>query len=82
MTVKQAEDALDAKAISGFEGRIADMRTRLSICARKLRYSSAAEAQAVIVRSGLPLRSYRCDRCHQFHLTSRTKGKRIPRPVG
>jgi len=25
------------------------------------------------------LRHYRCDRCRQFHLTSRTKGKRIPR---
>jgi hypothetical protein len=31
-----------------------------------------------IQRSGLTLRSYRCDRCRQFHLTSRTKGKRLP----
>ncbi len=30
--------------------------------------------------AGIPLRHYRCDRCGQFHLTSRTKGKRIPRP--
>ena len=58
------------------------MRTRLSICLRKLRYGTAEEAQAVIARSGLELRTYRCDRCHQFHLTSRTKGKRIPRPDG
>jgi hypothetical protein len=57
------------------------MRTRLSICAGKLRYASVEEAQAIVVRSGLPLRPYRCDRCYQFHLTSRTKGKRIPRPV-
>ena len=30
-----------------------------------------------IAVSGLVLRSYRCDRCRQFHLTSRTKGKRV-----
>ncbi|MCE7796358.1 hypothetical protein LWE61_07260 [Sphingobium sufflavum] len=52
------------------------MRTRLSICLRKARYASAAEALAAIQRSGLILRPYRCDRCRQFHLTSRTKGKR------
>jgi len=78
MTARLAEDASDAGAISDFEGWIADMRTRLNICARKLRYASAEDAQAIVVRSGLPLRTYRCDRCHQFHLTSRTKGKRIP----
>ena len=27
------------------------------------------------------LRHYRCDRCGSFHLTSRRKGKRIPRPA-
>ena len=32
-------------------------------------------------RSGLELRTYRCDRCGLFHLTGRTKGKRIPRPA-
>jgi hypothetical protein len=57
------------------------MRTRLSICARKARFASAEEADAAARRSGLPLRLYRCDRCRQFHLTSRTKGKRMPRPV-
>ncbi|GHH20233.1 hypothetical protein GCM10008023_27910 [Sphingomonas glacialis] len=30
-----------------------------------------------IAASRLVLRSYRCDRCRQFHLTSRTKGKRV-----
>ncbi len=57
------------------------MRTRLSICARKRGFASADEAQAAVILTGLPLRAYRCDRCGRFHLTSRTKGKRVPRPV-
>ncbi|MDV3256568.1 MAG: hypothetical protein LOX97_02050 [Sphingomonas sp.] len=56
------------------------MRTRLSACARKASYRAEEEARAAAERSGLPLRTYRCDRCGMFHLTSRTKGKRIPRP--
>jgi hypothetical protein len=55
------------------------MRTRLSICLRKARYPSAEAALAVAAASGLVLRHYRCDRCRQFHLTSRTKGKQVPR---
>jgi hypothetical protein len=31
--------------------------------------------------TGLDLRHYRCERCNRFHLTSRRKGKRLPRPV-
>lgn len=58
------------------------MRTRLSICIKKVRYGSEAEALAVVFGAQLPLRPYRCDRCRQFHLTSRTKGKRIPRQPG
>lgn len=58
------------------------MRTRLSICRRKLAFRTEEEALAVVERSGLPLRTYRCDRCRLLHLTSRTKGKRIPRPAG
>jgi hypothetical protein len=57
------------------------MRTRLSICARKMRYRSSEEATAAACAATVPLRHYRCDRCKQFHLTGRTKGKRIPRPV-
>lgn len=57
------------------------MRTRLSACARKARYKSEADALAVAARADFPLRPYRCDRCRQFHLTSRTKGKRVPRPT-
>jgi hypothetical protein len=55
------------------------MRTRLSICEKKARYSSEQDALLAASGSGLTLRPYRCDRCGQFHLTSRTKGKRVPR---
>lgn len=55
------------------------MRTRAGICARKLRYASADEAVAAARATGLVLRPYRCDRCRRFHLTSRTKGKWVPR---
>ena len=58
------------------------MRTKLSVCNRKVRYLSLEDAAVAVARSGLALRSYRCDRCLQFHLTSRTKGKRIARPAG
>jgi hypothetical protein len=56
------------------------MRTRLSICQKKARFSSAEDAQLIADRSAVPLRPYRCDRCRLFHLTSRTKGKRVVRP--
>lgn len=58
------------------------MRTRLGICNRKARYTSADEAVAAAAGFGLPLRPYACDRCGRFHLTSRTKGKRVPRQSG
>ena len=57
------------------------MRTRQSICSKKARYASEAGALAVAARADFPLRPYRCERCWQFHLTSRTKGKRIPRAL-
>lgn len=57
------------------------LRTRLSICARKVRYKSVDEARAAALRADFPLRPYRCDRCQQWHLTSRTKGKWMPLPV-
>ncbi len=53
------------------------MRTKLSVCARKARFVSAADALIVARDASVPLRAYRCDRCGQFHLTSRTKGKFI-----
>lgn len=58
------------------------MRTRFGICAKKRSYRTEEEALAVALCSTITLRTYRCDRCHMFHLTSRTKGKRVPRPAG
>ena len=55
------------------------MRTRQSVCARKARFASEEDARAGAERSGLLLLPYRCDRCRAFHLTSRTKGKRLPK---
>jgi hypothetical protein len=55
-------------------------KTRLSICNRKARYPSEQGALLAASRATITLRPYRCDRCRQFHLTSRTKGKRVPRP--
>ena len=55
------------------------MRTRLSICRRKARYRGEADAVLAAGKADFALRAYRCDRCGQYHLTSRTKGKRIPR---
>ncbi len=57
------------------------MRTRLSICRKKARYACEQDALRVAQRATIPLRPYRCDRCGQVHLTSRTRGKRIPRPA-
>jgi hypothetical protein len=54
------------------------MRTKLSICRRKMRFAVEAEAVRAAVDATITLRPYRCDRCGQFHLTSRTKGKRPP----
>jgi hypothetical protein len=51
------------------------MRTRLSICLKKARYETEAEALATAARATIVLKAYRCDRCARFHLTSRTKGK-------
>ena len=56
------------------------MRTRLSICARKQRYLTLSDAHLAAAAATITLRPYRCDRCRQFHLTGRTKGKRVPRP--
>lgn len=52
------------------------MRTRASICRRKRRFASEAEARSSVTE-GAVLLPYCCDRCAQVHLTSRTKGKRV-----
>jgi predicted CXXCH cytochrome family protein len=38
------------------------------------------EADAAALGADIPVRTYKCALCHQFHLTSRTKGLRPPRP--
>ena len=55
------------------------MRTRLSICRKKRRFATEADAIAAAQAADIPLHPYLCDRCHGHHLTSRTKGKlRLP----
>ena len=56
------------------------VRTKLSICIKKARFMSEQDALVVAQRADYPLRPYRCDRCKQFHLTGRTKDKRVVRP--
>jgi endogenous inhibitor of DNA gyrase (YacG/DUF329 family) len=41
-----------------------------------MRYRSEQDALLAAKAADIELRPYRCDRCRQFHLTSRTKGKR------
>jgi hypothetical protein len=55
------------------------VKTRLGICERKRRYATRVEADAVALQADVTLRTYKCALCHQFHLTSRTKGLRPPR---
>ncbi len=68
-------------ARGGKPARTPRVRTRLSICRRKKTYASADAARAAAARFDPALRPYRCDRCGTVHLTSRTKGKRVPRPA-
>ncbi|MBA4353654.1 MAG: hypothetical protein C0409_03070 [Novosphingobium sp.] len=56
------------------------MRTRLSVCQRKARYATREAAVEAARSIGLDLHPYKCDRCLRHHLTSRTKGRRVPRP--
>jgi hypothetical protein len=61
--------------------KIDTMRTRQSICIKKARYMTEADALLIANKAPYPLYAYRCDRCQLFHLTGRTKGKRVMRPV-
>jgi hypothetical protein len=56
--------------------KVHPMRTRLAICRKKKRFPSEADAIKAAQRATIDLRPYLCDRCFQYHLTSRTKGKR------
>lgn len=55
------------------------MKTRPGICQKKRRFATREAAEAVAVAADTPLRAYKCALCHRFHLTSRTKGLRVPR---
>jgi hypothetical protein len=55
------------------------MKTRPGICQKKRRFDTREAAEAVAVRADVTLRAYKCALCKQFHLTSRTKGLRLPR---
>ena len=54
------------------------MRTRPGICQRKARYATEEAALDVASRAPFPLRPYRCPLCRRYHLTSRTKGMKLP----
>jgi len=56
-------------------------QTKLSVCKKKMRYSSYERALHAAKNADINLRVYHCNRCHQFHLTSRTKGKWIQQPA-
>jgi hypothetical protein len=43
-----------------------------------MRFRSADDALVAARKVAVRLRPYRCERCAQFHLTSRTKGKWMP----
>ena len=47
------------------------MRTRLSVCARKRRFGSEADAMAAAHGARADLRHYRCDRCGAFESVAR-----------
>ncbi len=57
------------------------MQTRPGICQRKRRFATREAADAVALQAEVTLRTYKCALCHQFHLTSRTKGLRPPRAI-
>ena len=51
--------------------------TRLSVCRRKRRFAGEDAAKAAALAATITLRPYSCGRCFGFHLTGRTKGKRM-----
>lgn len=55
------------------------MKTRPGICNRKKRYATREAAEEAAFAAPFTLRAYSCDLCRKFHLTSRTKGMKIPR---
>ncbi|MFC0203744.1 hypothetical protein [Novosphingobium soli] len=54
------------------------MRTRPGICRRKRRFATEDAALQVAAGATVALRPYKCGLCRQYHLTSRTKGMKLP----
>jgi len=54
------------------------VKTRPGVCQAKRRYADEAAALLVAERAAVTLRPYRCTLCRQWHLTSRTKGMKLP----
>nr|WP_246388366.1 hypothetical protein [Novosphingobium fluoreni] len=54
------------------------MRTSPRVCRRKRDFPDEAAALEVASRASVTLRAYRCELCRRYHLTSRTKGMRLP----
>ncbi|AWW73638.1 hypothetical protein CD351_04255 [Erythrobacter sp. KY5] len=54
------------------------MKTRPAICNRKKRFATREAAEEVAARAPFKLRVYKCSLCRRFHLTSRTKGMKLP----
>lgn len=58
------------------------VKTTPRICNRKKRFVSRERAEEVVqvaaARGEPKLRAYKCELCHQYHLTSRTKGMKLP----
>ena len=54
------------------------MKTRPGVCARRRRFASETDALRVAEHAAVTLRPYRCALCRQWHLTSRTKGMKLP----
>lgn len=59
-----------------------EVKTRPGICNRKRRFATREAAEAVALAADITLRAYKCALCGAFHLTSRTKGLRVPRAPG
>ena len=54
------------------------MKTRPGVCQAKRRHADEAAALAEAERATVTLRPYRCALCRKWHLTSRTKGTKLP----
>ena len=54
------------------------MRTRPGVCKAKQGYASEDDAIAAASKATVTLRPYRCGLCRKWHLTSRTKGMKLP----